>query len=711
MNEHLRIIFAPLLPVSLLEALAIIAVLLVAYALWRRARGSFWRGIALALLLLALADPSLVEEQRAPLKDTALLVIDDSASMQIDDRPQQTAKITDEIAKKLADFSDLDVQTLHVKGTSETDLFRAIEGKLSALPPDRFAGAILITDGEVHDQCVTSLKVDSACDKQLSPSEVTHKPENPASLPGPIHVLLAGHQNEIDRRLAVTQAPAYGIVGKSVTLTLRLDDHPKAQGETAPVTFLRDNGENQTFNMPIGEDVKFDVPITHAGRNLFAFSATALPHELTAINNSAALTINGIRDRLRVLLVSGEPHIGGRTWRNFLKADPAVDLIHFTILRSPTKMDGIPNSELSLIAFPVNELFEVKLKSFDLVIFDRFRQQSLIPDQYLENIAHYVEQGGALLISNATDAGMPPLTFSPLARILPAEPTGHLLTGAFVPDLTDAGQRHPVTNALVNDMPRNRWGPWFRQIEAQAKKGDVLLSGLNGAPLLVLAHAGQGRVAQFLSDQFWLWSRGYEGGGPQADLLKRTAHWLVGEPELDETALRAHAELGDSGGWQLVITKQSLHDESASVTVTDPDDQTSQATLAPDKQPGILKAVTALSKTGLYHLKSGDEEILVMAGPENAPEFGDMFATDEKLKPYADASGGGIFWLEDHPDGIDIRRTGAGSTQTGWNWIGLKKNDQYRITGSKAYPLWPAWLAVIVLLGAAMLAWRREGKG
>ncbi len=198
------------------------------------------------------------------------------------------------------------------------------------------------------------------------------------------------------------------------------------------------------------------------------------PGELTTINNSVAVTVNGIRDRLRVLLISGEPHIGGRTWRNFLKSDPAVDLVHFTILRSPNKMDGTPNSELALIAFPVHELFDLKLKSFDLVIFDRFRRQSLIPDEYLDNIATYVENGGALLISNATNETIPQLTFSPLARILPAEPTGNLLTGSFVPDLSPVGQRHPVTAALPDEMPRKDWGPWFRQIDSRVTKGDRL---------------------------------------------------------------------------------------------------------------------------------------------------------------------------------------------------------------------------------------------
>jgi hypothetical protein len=688
MSDYLRLVFAPVLSVPLLEVLAAISVVLVAYGIFRRARGAVWRGAVFALILLALANPSLVQEQREPLKDTALLVTDESASMQLGDRPQQVARATEALRKKLGAFSDINIETLHVKGTTETDLFHALEGKLSSLARDRLAGVIVMTDGEVHD-----------------------RPLNEGSLPGPLHVLLAGHHDELDRRLAIKEAPAYGIVGKTVSLTIRIDDHPKPQSDKAVVTFRRDDGATGSLNVPIGQDVKFDVPVGHAGPNLFVFSTDGLLNELTTVNNSTAVSVNGIRDRLRVLLISGAPHIGERTWRNFLKADPAVDLVHFTILRSPSKADGIPNSELALIAFPVNELFQTKLKSFDLVIFDRFSNQSLVPDIYIENIAHYVEQGGALLISSSTDEGIPEIALSPLARVLPAEPTGHLLTGSFVPDLSEAGQRHPVTDTLTRDIPRNSWGPWFRQMEARARKGDVLMTGINGSPLLVLDRVGNGRVAQFLSDQFWLWARGFGGGGPQAEMLKRTAHWLVNEPELDETALRARAETTDSG-WQLVITKQSLHDNSAGISITDPDNQVSQATLEHGNQTGVLQAVQPAAKTGLYRIKENDsgQEVLVMAGPVNAPEFSDMYATDEKLKSSVEATGGGISWLQDTPDGSEIKRTGNNAVQSGWNWIGLKKNDQYRVTGSKAWPLWPAWLAAFVLLGMAMLTWRKEGR-
>jgi hypothetical protein len=692
MNDHLRLVFAPLLPLPWLEVFAAVAFAFVLYALWRRAKGAVWRGIAATFLLLALFDPSLVEEQRAPLKDTALIVVDESASMKIGDRAGQAARALASLQEKLAAFSDLDVAIVHAKGTVETDLFGAAGDKLSTISRDRLAGVIFITDGEVHDA-------------------PTGGPP-----PGPLHALIAGHHDEIDRRIAITAVPAYGIVGKSVTLTLRIEDAPRPQSDTAAVTFTRGNGDSETVEMPVGKDVTFEAPVDHAGPNLFAFSVEGLPNEITTLNNSTSVTVNGIRDRLRVLLVSGEPHVGGRVWRNFLKSDPAVDLVHFTILRSPNKPDFTPNDELSLIAFPVEELFKTKLAGFDLVIFDLFRQQTLIPDTYLANIARYVEHGGALLVSNATDEGIPSLAQSPLARVLPTEASGRLLTGVFVPELTDAGRRHPVTDQLTVEMPRQTWGPWFRQTEAHIRnpQAEVLMTGLQHAPLLVLDHAGEGRVAQFLSDQFWLWARNYGGGGPQAELLKRTAHWLMGEPELDEAALRAHAETTDDS-WQLVITKQSLHDESAHVTVTDPKGQATDVALAPGKEPGLLEAVQPVAETGLYRVKDGaasgkGNEILVMVGPQAAPEFGEMVATQEKLASFVSKTGGGIFWLADHPDGPDIRRTNATGAESGWNWIGLRQNNQYRVTGSKVYPLWPAWLAVLVLLGTIMGAWRKEGK-
>lgn len=681
--NHLHITFAPLISASLLQLLGFIALALTTYALYRHAKGALWRGAALALLLLTLANPSLITEQREPLKDTVLVVADDSASMQIGDRTGQSQTALDALTKKLGAFPDLTTEVIHVKGSEQTDLFHAVEEKLSSLPKDRLAGVIAITDGQIHDKMQAQLTM-------------------------PFHAMLAGHAKEFDRRLIIKEAPAYGMVGKRISLVVRIEDQPNTKTDSAELSLIFDKGKSQTITVPVGKDIPLDIPVDHAGQNLVVFSTPAVEGEVTNLNNITSTTINGIRDRLRVLLVSGQPHIGGRTWRNFLKADPAVDLVHFTILRSPMKMDATPNTEMALIAFPVHELFDEKLKSFDLIILDRFRQQSLVPDEYLENIAKYVENGGALLVSSATEEGIPPLTFSPLARILPTEPSGKLLTGKFIPGLSESGQRHPVTSSLSQLTPRENWGPWFRQIGNHARKGEVLMTGLNTEPLLVLDHVGQGRVAQILSDQFWLWARNYQGGGPQAELMRRLAHWLVQEPELDETALRGHSEHNDNG-WHLALTKQSLHDTSNTVTITDPTGQTSQVILTASKLPGVLSATVPVTQIGLYHIKDDSQEINVLVGASNSPEFGEMRATEEKLK--AAAPNSSIHWLEDYSNGPDVHRISANAVDSGRNWIGLRQNGQYRITGSTAYPLLPAWVFISLVLAIVFWAWRREGRG
>ena len=159
--------------------------------------------------------------------------------------------------------------------------------------------------------------------------------------------------------------------------------------------------------MRVGEKVEIPVKVDHAGPNIVEIEAEAAPGELTTVNNRAVLTVEGVRENMRVLLVSGEPHAGERTWRNMLKSDAAVDLVHFTILRPPEKQDGTPINQLSLIAFPTRELFQEKLDQFDLIIFDRYQRRGVLPLLYLENVAHYVERGGAVLVSAGDDYASP----------------------------------------------------------------------------------------------------------------------------------------------------------------------------------------------------------------------------------------------------------------------------------------------------------------
>ncbi len=568
MMGALSIDWAPLVPGLVLAVLALAALPLVGFAVWRRARGAWWRALTVAALLLALANPSLVEEQRDPLDDVALVVVDESPSQGIDPRTEQTEAAVEQVVRELAALPNTEVRVIRAGADAlaldkdGTRLFTALRQAMAKIPQQRIAGVVMVSDGQVHDV-----------------------PENleALGLDAPLHLLLTGAEDEGDRRLTIAKAPSFGIVGKPLSLTLTVEDLPAATGpgpRLARVIVRRDGVIEQNLQVPVGVEQTVEINLDHRGPNVLDIEVEPGPSELSLANNRAAVVINGVRDRLRVLLVSGEPHAGERAWRNILKSDPSVDLVHFTILRPPEKQDGTPIRELSLIAFPTRELFEVKLDEFDLIIFDRYRRRGVLPSIYLDNIATYVENGGALLEAVGPTFATPlSLYRTPLGRVLPGEPTGAIFEQGFRPKVTELGQRHPVTAGLEGAGTSDSeptWGRWFRQVDAEPNSGAVVMSGVEGRPLLILDRVGEGRVAQLLSDHMWLWSRGFEGGGPQAELLRRVAHWLMREPDLEEEDLRATVS-----GASLEITRRSLSPQLPQIEITAPSGEQTQITLVP----------------------------------------------------------------------------------------------------------------------------------
>ena len=687
---------APLLPWLAIIVFAALALLFLALGAWRRARGLLWRIAALIVLLLILANPSLVEEERQPQRDVAAVVVDDSPSMRIGERRRYAEEALKHVTDRLRQFSDLDVRVIHAGAPDPnggladngTQLYTALTRALADVPRQRIAGAVMITDGEVHDV----------------------PPPDRLAFDAPLHALLTGQPGEADRRLVVKDAPSFGLVGKELTLTVRVEDLPEGGGQTgqARLTMRKDGGPPSSRLIPVGRDVPVNIAIDHGGPNVLELEAEAGPHELTLDNNHAALVINGVRDRLKVLLVSGEPHQGERTWRNILKSDPSVDLIHFTILRPPEKQDGTPIRELSLIAFPIRELFDVKIDEFDLIIFDRYRRRSILPQAYLENIARYVRKGGALLEAAGPTFGTPMSLYrTPLGAVLPAEPTGNVYEEGYLPKVSDVGRRHPVTDELPGESPDGKqppkWGRWFRHVEAEPHRGVTVMSGLSDRPLLVLNREGDGRVAQLLSDEMWLWTRGFEGGGPQAELLRRVVYWLMKEPDLEENDLRATVD-----GNRLVVTRQSLEKDDRPVQVTGPDGKLQTLNLAP-QSGGRSSGSLPVAESGLYRVSDGTRTALAAAGALNPIELADVRTTDEKLQPAAKATGCGIHWVG--PGSLpDLRRVAPERSSAGRNWIGFRANGDYVVTGVKEVPLLPGFLALLLALGTFILAWRREGR-
>jgi hypothetical protein len=691
------IALTPLLPWAMLGPLFGLAALALAAGLLRRAGGVAWRLLALAALALALLNPSLIIERRQAIKDLAVVVVDRSPSQSLGDRSARTDRAVEALTRRLAGFDDLETRVVtagdsggDTQAINETRLFEAVSRALADVPRRRVAGVILVTDGQVHD-------VPAALDKLEGL--------------GPIHTLLTGERNEGDRRLTLVNAPTYGLVGKPVELTIRIDDMPGRQSSEAGVSMRVDGGPTRRLRLPVGQDVQVQMTVGHGGQNVLELEVDAAPREQTLSNNRAAIVINGVRDRLRVLLVSGEPHAGERTWRNLLKSDPAVDLVHFTILRPPDKQDGTPIRELSLISFPIRELFEIKLDEFDLIIFDRYRRQGVLPDLYLENIARYVNNGGALLESSSEDFAGPDTLFNtPLGAVLPGAPTGRTLARPFRPRVSDLGRRHPVTAGLPGDHAGRDpdWGRWFRQVEVRPKGAMTLMDGGDGWPLLMLARVGKGRVAQLSSDQIWLWNRGYDGGGPQAELLRRLAHWLMKEPELEENDLRAQVDNN-----RITVERRSLDPDPRPVTLTTPSDRKTTLALS-SPRPGLETATTVAGEPGIYRIEDGERTALAVVGVVNPPELADVRSTGDRLAPVARATGGGIQWLVDYDRPgqriPDPRRTRPDRDQSGRDWIGLRANGDYAVTGVMDAPLLPPLAVLLLALGALLAAWRREGR-
>jgi hypothetical protein len=683
------IAFTPLVPSFVLYAAMAAIVVIAAVLLLARARGAAVRVAALALVVLALANPSFTREDREPLSSVAAVVVDKSPSQNFGTRTQETAKAREALVDSLKKIKGLEVRVVDAgQADGETDgthLFSALSSALSDVPVDRVAGAFLITDGRVHDI-----------------------PPNAAAVgfQAPVHALITGHKGERDRRIAITAAPRFGIVGQTQTVTYRLDDQG-VTGERAKVVIRRDGETISERTLQSGQTSSVDIDIKHAGPNIVEIEASPLDNELTLVNNRAVVAIDGVRDRLRVLLVSGEPHSGERTWRNLLKSDAAVDLVHFTILRPPEKQDGTPINELSLIAFPTRELFQQRINDFQLIIFDRYARQGVLPIAYFDNIARYVRAGGAVLVSAGPDyASNTSIWRTPLDAVLPAEPVG-VIEKPFYAHLSDAGKRHPVTRGLegaASEPPH--WSRFFRTVDTRNAISPPVMTGADGKPLLLLSRFGEGRVALLLSDHIWLWARGYEGGGPHLDLLRRMSHWLMKQPDLDEEALRLQVQ-----GKDLQVIRQTMADTVTPVTVTSPSGTTKELTLNPG-EPGEWRATIPASELGLWQATDGTLKALINVGPTNPKEFSEVTSTTEMLQPLAQSTGGDARRVVDGSS-IDLPRIVPVRTSSvfhGDGWMGVKMRDASVVKGVGVLPIFAGLIGLLLLLGAFAGTWLREGR-
>jgi hypothetical protein len=698
--------FAPMVPLGMFWAAAGVAVALVALLLFRRSPGALLRALALGALILALANPTLREEERENLGNIAIVVVDESTSQTLARRPEQAQAIKADLEGKLGKINGLQVKWLTAAkpdgDSTGTQLFAELNRALASTPPDRLAGVIMITDGQVHD---------------------VPKSAGALGFDAPVHALLTGEPDEFDRRIEILQAPKFGIVGQSRQVEIAVRETGKAGRASGPVTLKvrREGRPDELRRTEINRKQTIEMAFPHAGQNILEIELEAVPGELTPANNRVIVAAEGVRENLRVLLVSGEPHAGERTWRNLLKSDAAVDLVHFTILRPPEKQDGTPINQLSLIAFPTRELFQQKIRDFDLIIFDRYQHRGILQMLYYDNIARFVDQhGGALLIAAGDDyAGQSSLVHTPLLSVLPAMPTGRVLEQPFKAKLTGDGVKHPVTRGLPGgDAEAPTWGRWFRQVEVTPERGRTVMKGVDDKPLLMLDRKGKGRVALLTSDHAWLWARGYDGGGPHTDLLRRLAHWLMKEPDLEEERLIASAK-----GLKLTIERRSMESKVMPATVSAPGGGNMEATLDA-AGAGVWRSTIDVKEPGLYKLQTasptGTLTAVALAGVEDPREMSEVTATADKLRPLVEATGGGVFWTRGgsllsavDSSAVEVPRVtmmSAAKVLAGSGWMGLKDREAYVTRGVKLTQMFTGFLALAALLFFITLAWWREGK-
>jgi hypothetical protein len=681
MEDAARLGFDPLIPWMALWILVAAAAVLWGVYLYFRGKAWLFRALALTVLAVALSNPLWIEEQREPLKDIVAVVMDRSESMNFRGRTETAQAAYDQLRRAIEEDENLELRIAETDpGADGTDMYMTMQSAMSDAPRDRIAGVVMITDGQIHD----------------IPEDTTDSAQF-----GPIHAMIVGGDDEVDRNIEIQQAPSFSIVDQRLEMRIQVND-PTEQRVRVGVTINGEARPDQT--VPVGEPTMLSFTLRQRGENLVVLSVDGIPNELTLANNLASARISGVQDRLRVLLVTGEPHAGARVWRDLLKSDPAVDLVHFTILRPPEKGENIPNSELALIAFPKAQLFREKLDEFDLVIFDHELRPAVLEEQYLDRVARYVERGGALLIASGPPyPGAYILYNTPLGGVLPGRATGELVDGKFTPRLTDLGKRHSVTATL----PTEGWGPWMRYMKMERGQAESLMQAPDGAPLLLLNRVGQGRVASVMSDQMWLWARGYEGGGPYAELIRRTAHWLMKEPELEEELLEIEA----SAAPELKATLQTLSDSPAKLTIQAPDGVSTDYDWSLTS-PGHYQTSLPAPQLGLYRATSGKLSAVTLRGPTHPREYLDLRATADKVQPLATATLGGVFRLgaDGTPDMPRLQRVGDRGNASGSDWFGLRERGAYAVRATESTTLLPGVVGMLLACAFMMLAWRREGR-
>jgi uncharacterized membrane protein len=710
----------------------------------RRATLLALRTLSALLALFLLAEPAVELLQTARVRNRFAILVDGSRSMAFPTEPDGPSRSDAAAAflrdhrrelERLAERVDLEWFAFGDEVTpadgaeatrgiapraGRTDLLGALQATASGAGGSarKLAGALVVSDGADNARLSDGLGPDARAEVR--------------ALGIPINAVAVGRAAPRDLAIERLAVDEFAFVRNTVTVEATL----RARGfaDEAVRVVLRREGAvvaSSTVRLERGKD-RYTVPLSFApdatGTFVFTVAAPVLPGEAVTENNSRSFVLRVIRDRVRVLLVAGRPSWDVRFLRGLLKQDPNVDLVSFFILRSNADDPG-PQQDLSLIPFPVQEIFGEQLRTFDAVLFVNFAYapyRGLEIERFLPNVREYVRNGGALaMVGGEQSFGNGRYGETPLGDVLPVAPIdgSSMAEGDARPRLTQEGRRHPVTSLAPGDAQNE--AAWSvlppvtvvnltRALPA-AQGAAVLLEapsvsvGGQPAPLVAVRQIGAGRTLAITTDASWRWGflSAESGQGNRAYLRfwSSALRWLVRDPGLaplqvepDSPAVEPGAPVGlslsvrgpDWGpGAGRRVTAQLIDEAGRPVAqgqAVAGTDGTARIELVPPG-PGAYKVVAK----GEGASDAATAAVAVRgAGPEDA----DAAPRPELLSAIAEASGGAF---EAIPGG-------------GFPDLRLSDPEVVEIGRRKAVPIWDrAWyLAALALALAGEWVLRRR---
>ena len=708
--------FSPIISYWYIFSFMILFFVFTLYSIINSASGIIYRVLIFITLLIMISQPSLKIEKRKIEKDIITLVIDKTDSQKITDRDKKVEEVYENILNKISRFKSLDIlEVLIEKGETtiqfgsaeniknkklpkkklknnepnKSNILSILENNINKIPSKRLSAILILTDGQIHD-----INKNNLFDKYDVP----------------IYFLLVGNKKINDKRLSIISKPEFGYLDEESEIIINLKDFLKSN-EIKTKLLIEQKNSKREIQVVNGADTSIKINSLEPGENIIKISSKIRPNELSTINNSKIVKITGIRKQLRVLLISGAPYNGTRVWRNFLKSDPSVELVHMTVLRPPTKNDNTPVNELSLIPFPTKELFEKKLNKFQLVIFDNFMGKNVLNPIYFQNILNFVDEGGAILeITGPSYNSNSSLFRTEIGKILPGIPSGKVLVGEYKPRLTEIGKNHPVTKNLFSDM--KNYGSWYQmnKIDELDDESITLLSGLNNKPLLVIKKVNKGRIAQIYSKNIWLWTKtGNDDGGPYNKLIKNLAHWLMKEPSLEDSKLKVAPQIEK----KLLITKNFLKEPKLmeiKITITTPEGNRIEKKLKKIKNNNYSE-IFEYQEEGLYVISDLNNQVFVDTTSENNLELNEIHLTDEYLQSTEFSN---IFskslWINDNlvPKFKEARVLDKRNKDK--NVFFFLRNNNFTIEGFENKQLLNPVLYFLILTILLYMCWKKESS-